>query len=666
MNLSPAVSSLGWVILGLIPPLILMLYFLKLRRTALEVPSTYLWKRTIEDLHVNSIWQRLRNSVLLLLQLLLALLLLLACLGPGCEGERLSGNRFIFLVDQSASASAKDGSDGRTRLEHSKFEIDKLIGAMEANDSAMIIAFSDNANVVQSYTKNRSLLKQKLAGIKQTQRGSDITEALTAASGLANPGRTSDRASSRDVQVADALAATLYIFSDGAVKEVPNFSLGNLATEYFPVGSIDIPYNIGITAFAMSDALDSNELQAFARIQNSDDEDHTVDIELFVNGEFWDIRKDQAVPKEQSIVVSFSLGQMLESIDETVPVKLVISSNDIYAQDNVAYGVIKPARKAIVLVVTKHNLYLESVVETNRIKKLAEVQFVEPEFMESSEYLEKTTLGSYDIVIFEHCVPQQMPQCNTMFIGDIPPTDDWSKGDKRFPTDIIDTMMSHPIMFNVDMNNVQIVEGWELKGPKGTVDLVESTYGTIMALGPRDGFQDLVIGYPVIEYNLQSEEIINSDWYNNFSFPLFMQNVFVTLGGGAKFNASNGVSPGQLVSFRTLLPTKSVTVTGPDGDQTIVQSRSDNTFVFGKTQKTGVYSVVDDESGAVDQLFPVNLLDARESNLAVRDKLELGFEEIKGKHRTVPSTIEYWPWLVLAALFVLTLEWYVYNRRVFI
>ncbi len=41
-----------------------------LKREPLEVPSTYLWHKSIEDLHVNSIWQRLRRSLLLLLQLL--------------------------------------------------------------------------------------------------------------------------------------------------------------------------------------------------------------------------------------------------------------------------------------------------------------------------------------------------------------------------------------------------------------------------------------------------------------------------------------------------------------------------------------------------------------------------------------------------------------------
>ena len=77
------------------------LYFLKLRRQPLEVPSTYLWKRSIEDLHVNSLWQRLRQNLLMFLQLLLIALAMLALLRPGWEGTKLDGDRFIFLVDNS-------------------------------------------------------------------------------------------------------------------------------------------------------------------------------------------------------------------------------------------------------------------------------------------------------------------------------------------------------------------------------------------------------------------------------------------------------------------------------------------------------------------------------------------------------------------------------------
>ena len=40
-----------WLVLASLPPLLILLYFLKLKRRPLEVPSTFLWHRTIEDLH---------------------------------------------------------------------------------------------------------------------------------------------------------------------------------------------------------------------------------------------------------------------------------------------------------------------------------------------------------------------------------------------------------------------------------------------------------------------------------------------------------------------------------------------------------------------------------------------------------------------------------------
>src|SRR5688572_20468507 len=97
-----------WGLLALVPPAIIALYFLKLRRQPLAVPSTYLWSRAIEDLHVNSLWQRLRQSLLLFLQLLLIALLAFTLLRPGWKGTELVGERFVFLIDTSASMAADD------------------------------------------------------------------------------------------------------------------------------------------------------------------------------------------------------------------------------------------------------------------------------------------------------------------------------------------------------------------------------------------------------------------------------------------------------------------------------------------------------------------------------------------------------------------------------
>lgn len=667
MNLLPVLGWPGFIILGLIPPLIFLLYFLKLRRTPLEVPSTYLWARTIEDLHVNSLWQKLRKSLLLFLQLAMALMLLLACLRPGCQGEKLIGERFIFLIDQSSSMSATDAPDGKTRLDFAKEEIRNLIDRMESDDSGMIIGFSNTANVVQSYTRSQSLLKRQLEQVKQTNRSTDIKEALSAASGLANPGQTSDKESDRDIQVADALSAKLYIFSDGGIRNVPDFSLGNLTPEYHPVGGLEIPNNVGISAFSLSSQLESDSgVQAFVQLQNSDDEAHSVTVELFVDGDVFDVRSDIAIEKESTTALSFDFGDLLTRIDKPVPLEVHIKDEDVYMADNIAYGILEPPKKAKVLIVTASNRFLEIATGTELMKKLAVIEFQPPRFLKEKEYVEAATLGVYDLVIFDQCAPEQMPECNTTFIGTQPPTEEWQFGEKQFPTNIIDTDISHPLMDSVSFGTVLIAESRKVTGPKGTLNLIDATFGPVMSIGPRQGFQDLVIGFSLLEYDDEGNANFNTDWVKKLSFPIFVQNVVSQLAGGYRFNASQGFEPGELVKFRTVLPTQTAEVTTPDGKKSKLSPRPDKCFVFTSTELKGIYEVNDLETDSLDQLFSVNLFDNRESDLSVRDTLEIGYEEIEGTVESVPARKDYWSWIILCALTLLMIEWYIYNRRVFI
>ena len=97
-----------WAVLAGVPVGIIALYFLKLRRRPVQVPSTLLWRRSLEDLHVNSLFQRLRRNLLLFLQLLAVLLAMLALAGPRIKGTAGQGQRFVLMIDNSASMSATD------------------------------------------------------------------------------------------------------------------------------------------------------------------------------------------------------------------------------------------------------------------------------------------------------------------------------------------------------------------------------------------------------------------------------------------------------------------------------------------------------------------------------------------------------------------------------
>ena len=56
--------------LGLLLPVIVAFYLLKLRRTEHQISSTYLWRKMIRDVEANAPWQKLKPNLLLFLQLL--------------------------------------------------------------------------------------------------------------------------------------------------------------------------------------------------------------------------------------------------------------------------------------------------------------------------------------------------------------------------------------------------------------------------------------------------------------------------------------------------------------------------------------------------------------------------------------------------------------------
>src|SRR6188768_2553108 len=147
---------------GIVIPALLVLYFLKLRRRELAVSSTLLWKKAVQDLQVNAPFQRLRRNLLLLLQLLLLFLLLLAFSRPVTHFTPGAGQISVLLIDRSASMATRDPDlKGKTRLEEAKRRAKDLAETLGKNSQAMVIAFDETAEIMQTFTGNISDLKRQ-------------------------------------------------------------------------------------------------------------------------------------------------------------------------------------------------------------------------------------------------------------------------------------------------------------------------------------------------------------------------------------------------------------------------------------------------------------------------------------------------------------------------
>jgi hypothetical protein len=651
-----ALAPWQWAVMAAVPLAIFLLYFLKLKRQPLEVPSTLLWRQAMEDMRVNSLWQKLRKNLLLLLQLLFVAALMLAALRPGWSGSMGSGKRYIFLIDHSASMSAMDvvGS----RLQEAKRLAIQRIDSLQRGDVAMVVAFSDRADVKQGFTQDTRRLRSAVESIQPTQRTTQVSEALRAASGLANPGRVSF-GGVNDVQVAEAMPATVILLSDGAFPAVPDIPLDYLTVDYTPVGRDDVA-NAAILSFSIDrNPEHPEEIEAYARIGAFGPMTDSRTISLYRNNQLLDAATVTLSPEEES-GVRFGLEDVEEGI-----LKLEIDGEDALATDNTAFAALRPVRRTNLLLVSRGNNALETALATDSVAKLAEVRIESPSFLDGEEYPRLLEAGEIDLAIFDQCAPKDVPPCNTLWFGIQPPGDQWKLQQPQGPLLVLDWDREHPMMQYLELGSIRIVEGQPLVPPESATLLLQSDLGPLIAVAPRGPFQDAVVGFPLIDHQ-QSPPTVNTDWLIKRSFPLFLFSSVEFLGGGVSLSHARSVPPGDSIALTMNRKYPKLEIVAPDGKR-IQQERGDQpSIVFSQTDQIGSYEVFAEGQAQPLERFTVNLFSPKESSLKPQRELSLGEETIPEAVGTLWGRRELWRPLLLLALALLALEWFVFNRRIWI
>ncbi|TWT99423.1 hypothetical protein Pla108_03600 [Botrimarina colliarenosi] len=689
-------SPTQWAVLAAVPPAILALYFLKLKRVPLEVPSTYLWRKSIEDLRVNSLWQRLRQSLLLLLQLLAVALAILALLRPGWQGTELTGGRLIFLVDNSASmsttdASADDGvSEGdRARLAVAKEKVLGLIDQMDRGMTAMIVSYAGEPNVVQQFTDNTRLLRERLATIEPTIGTTDLKGALDLAGGLANPAQVTVQEGAPEVDVVPAEPATLFIFSDGRFGDVQDFALGNLDPIYVPLGS-GKTNNLAITALeTRRSESELGQLQAFVQAANYGAEPVDAIVEVRRGERLVDARR-LSIPAGETAGATLAIGEANSAAGEgaleaRLSRETLEGANDRLEVDDVAFAAINDNKASRVLLVTSGNIAVEQALTTGRVDRLGEVTIEPPAFLDSQDYETRAAAATYDLVIFDRCVPKEAPRANTAYIGVLPPGEAWRQRDAEDAPvaaesvtvpQIIDWNRSHPLLANVELGNFDIVETMLLTPPPGAATLIDAAEGPVAAIAARDGYEDLVLGFPIL-IEVDGALQRNTDWINRHSFPTFWLNVleyFVA----RQAVGERSLRPGEAIELRPLSPaSETISVTSPSGREETLRRRGEQPFVYRMTDEVGVYHLA--EGGRETRRFAVNLFDPAESDVRLRTdetpddaqaaavaSIKIGNINVAATAGAAPARHELWRVLLVGMLGLLVLEWYVYHRRVYI
>lgn len=673
---------------GITVPLLVSLYFLKLKRRQVMISSTLLWKKAIQDMQVNSPFQRLRRSLLLLLQLLILGALLFAMARPTMQTTAAPGQRVVIVIDHSGSMNATDVSP--TRLDEAKKAALELIDNLDTGSGtgvsggdlegtsrgisgggggAMVVSFAQSARVCQTFTNDLTMLRDAVRGIEPTDQVSSLDPALRLIEPFA-----------KRVSQDDEDALVVYVISDGRVRGGGRpMSLAGAQLRYIPVGggprgmagAADTD-NVGIISFSARRDFDKPEIvQVFARVANFGRDPVKTNLTLSLDGR---VTRVQPVTLGAAPVLADGSGPASGSrrnessvqfdfvLPGTALVELSHDHDDQLPADNTVRLTLSPARRLRVLLVTRGNAFLEHGIRSAGVRQLA---FMTPEKFEDQDPGSLRRGGwdaagasglageGFDVIVFDGYSPKRVPTVDSLYFAAAPPID----GIVRVPAGegepasqrILTWERDHPLLRYVVLDDVILGEPGRLVVSDEATVLMTGQSGPIMAEVVRDGVRHVVASF----------DILQSNWPIKISFPVFLGNTMQTLGlGGLAEDAGVAYRTGEVASIPAGIGGTLIY----KGPVTLSVRRTQGAAVLGPFTRVGVYRTDAKVDPPFDRIS-VNMLDPGESDLRTADVLNVS--TIAGDKQAQTATIrrEVWRWFIWGALAVMLIEWMVYTRR---
>ncbi len=647
----------GLIAAAVAVPALVLMYFLKLRRRQVSVPSTLLWKRAVQDLQVNSPFQRIRRNLLLLLQLLLLAGLLLAVARPTFRADAQPGKRVVIMIDHSASMNATDGPGGSTRLEAARKAALDLIDSLQSVDAAgggaMIVSFAEQARSPQSFSTDATLLRAYVRAIEPTDQRSRMEEALRLVQPHIGDGDES---------------MVVYVLSDGRLHDAERLALRGAELRYVHIGRTN-PAAIDNVAFvalsAQRDYQRPHRVQVFTRLANYGPAPVDVNVSLLVDASVVRVTPVTlpGVPINQPEAGSKGL-QFDLIVPDAALVEVRHDRGDMLDADNRAALVLEPARRLRVLLVTEGNAFLERAIDAVGVQERVNM---DPRKYENQDPRRLRRVGwttgtqrdeGFDLIVFDAYAPAQTPPVSSLSFGAAPPVADLTlaphaEGAPRTQA-ILDWRRDHPLLHRVVLDDVLVQEPGRLVMPITGSILATAQAGPIMAEVSDD------VG---VRHVIASFAVLQSNWPFYVSFPVFVQNAVNYLGSGGRLDAGLQYAPGSVavapVGHAGAASGATVRWRGPVELIATTQAGIAHLPMF---TRAGIYEGASNQPPPWDRVA-VNLLDAVESDLRVADTLRVGANPVTGQSRTASIRREVWFWFIAAALAMLVVEWVVYTRR---
>jgi hypothetical protein len=535
-------------------PAVVAMYLLKLRRDEAIVPSTLLWQRLLADVEANAPWQRLRRSLLLLLQLLLVLILAALAARPFLERPAGLARDLVLVIDTSASMAATDVSPDR--LTAAKQLALQSLRELPAGGKVSVVAAGRTARVVVNATGDLGRVRAAVENLAVSPSTGDLGDALNLADALA--ARSGD--------------AEILVTTDAALAIAPTTRLNHDVT-VLQVGRE--ARNQAIVALAVRQSPSGVTRSVFVSVANLDLEPAQRRLQVYGDGVLIEAKDMVLDPQTRSEAIIDDVPAAVRVVE----VRLETAEGetaDALRLDDRAWAIVPPDRLRRILLVSEGDPYLETALT---FLPSTELYGVAPK-----DYGPDTHPELFDLIIFEGTVPDELPPTAVLAIA---PKADSSLGEvvgSLKDPGIGSLNPDEPILRYVDLSTTHVGTAVKLALPAWARTIIPGPGGTpLLYAGEHAGRKAAVLAF----------EPRQSDLPLQVAFPILISNLAGELMGGSAAPAE-AVAPGDPVTLPLPVGATALEVTRPDG--TVVElapgTAGGASVSFSQTDQLGVYTAV--------------------------------------------------------------------------
>lgn len=598
MNLV-APSALLWLIP--LAGILIVLYLLKMRRKEMQVSATFLWPSSVYEVRANSLFQRLRFTWLLVLQLLALSLCIFALARPQVRANSLTGEVTVLVIDTSAAMSATDVKP--SRLGQAVQIANRFVSAVRPGDRLSIIEAGPTPRVLAPLSDDQGSMRLALQSVQPTDAEADVGEALRLAASL----------------VTKASAARIVLLSDGVFPPITDFAPGNAQLVFQEIGTSG--ENTAIAAFGVSDTPRGPEL--YCALKNYGAAPSPGVLNLYADGNLVDSEKvDVAAKGTTSKTIAVPPGaKVLEA---------KLDDNDFLKSDN--YAVALRGNSALsVLLVGPGDLFLERALSLD-----LRVTLYKAPSMPANQ--------KFDVVVFEGTPETAVSASGVLTFGQPGPNSPVAVIGAAGRTAFRSKDDNDPLMKGVTLEDTFISKSVAVKPSEGAKAVAVGDQGALI-VESKGGQRHIFVAFSPLD----------SDFPLHISFPIFIGNALTFLAPKEITNTALSVSAGRTIS----LPASngSLSVRSPDGQREQIRAFHGQ-FVLRDLDSVGEYTL----SGANAKKVFVSFASQDQSDILPKPTLAAGSARVASSNVTSRLS-DWWKPLALLALLVLGAEWWLYMRR---